>query len=87
MRARPGDIVLITYKWSGDPLRPPGVGDGLQTSTGRGYVIRERTGKQPNFRLKCIVVGKPTGAVVLGPSGRWFDLVWNPRKRRVRRPA
>lgn len=81
---RAWDRTLLTVKfWDGPEPEP---GDGLETSTGRRYLIlRLKFGRAQNGRLgplralECLVL--PKGEPI---KGRIFQWEWSPRRRRQR---
>ena len=71
--------VLTVNFWTGPE---PQSGDGLETSTGRRYLIlrvaRKRTGELR--ALECLVLPKNEPI-----PGRGFEWAWSPRRRRAGR--
>jgi hypothetical protein len=81
---KPWDRTILTvHFWT---ATEPSPGDGLETSTGRRYLIlRLKFGRPRNARLgplralECLVL--PKGEPIEGTVFRWL---WSPRKRRKR---
>lgn len=69
---------LTVHFWTGIDPNP---GDGLETSTGRRYLIlRVKRSSENKIRaLECLVL--PKGEPI---EGRLFSWVWSPRRRKPR---
>lgn len=77
---QPWDLTLLTvHFWHG---KPPAIGDGLETSTGRRYLIYAIHHKRDGTTLRaleCVVL--PKGDPIDGKIHPWQ---WSPRRSRHR---
>ena len=75
---KPGETCKLAYRWEGDTAYGPRLGDVLETSTGRRYIILEALGVR-SMKLKVLVMRKGDAPP---PDSRTYEFKWDKREKK-----